>query len=235
MAEQDKVILHGMWASPYAKRVELALNFKGIPYEYVEEDLRNKSDLLLKYNPVHKKVPVLVHNGKAIAESMVILEYIDETWKDGPKLLPSDSYKRAQARFWCHFIQDQLMESTFLVVKTDGEAQQKAIDHVYEKLKVLEDGMKTYLGEGNAIISGVENNFGILDIVFCALYGAYKAHEEVIGLKFIVPEKFPVLFSWLMAIAEVEAVKIATPPHEKTVGILQLFRLSALKSSSAAE
>jgi len=129
----------------------------------------------------------------------------------------------------------QLMESTFLVVKTDGEAQQKAIDHVYEKLKVLEDGMKTYLGEGNAIISGVENNFGILDIVFCALYGAYKAHEEVIGLKFIVPEKFPVLFSWLMAIAEVEAVKIATPPHEKTVGILQLFRLSALKSSSATE
>jgi len=109
MAEKDKVILHGMWASPYSKRVELALNFKGIPYEYVEEDLRNKSELLLQYNPVHKKVPVLVHNGNAIAESIVILEYIDETWKHGPNLLPADSYRRAQARFWSTFIQDQVI------------------------------------------------------------------------------------------------------------------------------
>ncbi|KAK7411396.1 hypothetical protein VNO78_02829 [Psophocarpus tetragonolobus] len=231
MAEQNKVILHGMWASPYAKRVELALNFKGIPYEYVEEDLKNKSESLLKYNPVHKKVPVLVHNGKAIVESMVILEYIDETWKDGPTLLPSDPYKRAQTRFWANFIQDQLMESSSLIVKTVGEAQQKAIDHVYEKLKVLEDGMKIYMGEGSV---DVENNFGILDVVFCALFGAYKAHEEVFGMKFIEPEKFPVLFSWLMAIVEIEAVKNAALPHEKVVGILQHFRQSALKSSSTA-
>jgi len=117
------------------------------------------------------------------------------------------------------------------VLKTDGEAQQKAVDQVYEKLNVLEDGMKTYLAERNA---RGESNFGILEIVFCALFGSYKAHEEVLGMKFIVPEKFPVLFSWLMAIAEVEVVKKATPPHEKTVEILHLFRQSALKSSSAA-
>ncbi|KAK7411395.1 hypothetical protein VNO78_02828 [Psophocarpus tetragonolobus] len=231
MGEQNSVILHGNWTSPYAKRVELALNFKGIPYEYVEEDLRNKSESLLKYNPVHKKVPVLVHNGKAIAESMVILEYIDETWNDGPKLLPSDSYKRAQARFWANFIQDQLMENSFLVLKTDGEAQQKAIEQVYEKLKVLEDGMKTYLGEGTV---DVENNFGILDIVFCALFGAYKIHEEVLGMKLIAPEKFPVLFSWLIAIVQVEAVKKAAPPHQKTVEILRFLRQSELRSSAAA-
>ncbi|RDX88950.1 Glutathione S-transferase U9, partial [Mucuna pruriens] len=231
MAEQSKVILHGMWASPYVKRVELALNLKGIPYEYVEEDLANKSDLLLKYNPVHKKVPVLVHNGKAIAESTVILEYIDETWKDGPKLLPSGSFKRAQARFWAKFIQEQLFETTFLVFKTDGEAQQKAIAQVYEKLNLLEDGMKAFRAEDNV---SVENNFGILDIMFCSLFAPYKAQEEVVGIKFIVPEKFPVLFSWLMAIVEVEAVKKATPPHEQAVGILQRFRQSALKSSATA-
>ena len=110
MGEENEVKLHGMWASTYCKRVELALRVKGIPYEYIEEDLSNKSQLLLKYNPVHKKVPVLVHNGKPIVESSIILEYIDETWKNSPSLLPEDAYERAKVRFWASFIQQQVKE-----------------------------------------------------------------------------------------------------------------------------
>ncbi|XAR50056.1 Glutathione transferase [Bertholletia excelsa] len=109
MAKENKVILHGMWISSYAKRVELALKAKGIPFEYVEEDLSNKSPRLLEYNPVHKKVPVLVHNGKRIAESLVILEYIDETWNNERRLLPDDPYKRAKVRFWAAFLQQVSM------------------------------------------------------------------------------------------------------------------------------
>lgn len=102
MAEENKVILHGTWGSLFVKRVELALKIKGIAYEYVEEDLSNKSPHLLKYNPVLKKVPVLVHNGKPVSESLVILEYIDETWKTGPRILPEDPYERAIVRFWAN-------------------------------------------------------------------------------------------------------------------------------------
>ncbi|XWS37360.1 hypothetical protein CRYUN_Cryun19dG0036300 [Craigia yunnanensis] len=46
--------------------------------------------------------------GKPIAESSVILEYIDETWKIAPRLLPDDPYQRAQVRFWASFIQQQV-------------------------------------------------------------------------------------------------------------------------------
>lgn len=108
--EYGEVELFGLRGSPYAGRVQIALELKGVKYRYVEEDLRNKSDLLLKYNPIHKKVPVLVHNGRPLAESLVILEYIDEIWQNHP-ILPQHPYDRSLARFWSRFIDDKVSNS----------------------------------------------------------------------------------------------------------------------------
>jgi len=118
--ETSEVVLLGYWASSYCTKVELALKLKGIPYKYVEEDLRNKSDSLLKYNPVHKKVPTLLHKGRSICESQIILEYIDEIWDHSPKLLPEDPYQRAKVRFWANYYDQKVhiihyFRSTFLL------------------------------------------------------------------------------------------------------------------------
>jgi glutathione S-transferase len=100
----DQVTLLDFWSSPFGMRVRIALAEKGVKYEYSEQDLRNKSDLLLQMNPVHKKIPVLVHDGKPVCESLIIVQYIDEVWKDKAPLLPSDPHKRAQSRFWADFV-----------------------------------------------------------------------------------------------------------------------------------
>ena len=91
MAGGEDLKLLGMWASPYVLRVKLALSLKGLSYEYVEEDLVNKSELLLSSNPVHKAVPVLIHDGKPVCESSVVVQYIDEAFAGaGPSLLATD-------------------------------------------------------------------------------------------------------------------------------------------------
>ncbi|RID44841.1 hypothetical protein BRARA_I01607 [Brassica rapa] len=87
MGERQEVKLLGTWYSPVVARAKIALRLKS-------------SELLLKSNPVHKKVPVLIHNNKPILESLNIVEYIDETWNaSGPSILPSHPHDRSQARF----------------------------------------------------------------------------------------------------------------------------------------
>ncbi|XP_020258550.1 probable glutathione S-transferase [Asparagus officinalis] len=105
MSAQVKLL--GQWVSTFSRRVELALRLKGVPYDYIEEDLSNKSSLLLESNPVYKKVPVLIHGGKTIVESLIIIEYIEDTWSTGYSLLPKDPFERAKARFITRFIDDK--------------------------------------------------------------------------------------------------------------------------------
>ena len=103
--EQGKVVLLDFWPSSFGMRVRIALAEKGIEYEAKEENLlADKSPLLLESNPVHKKIPVLIHNGKPVCESLNIVEYIDEVWSHKSRLLPSDPYSRAQAKFWADYV-----------------------------------------------------------------------------------------------------------------------------------
>lgn len=107
-----KVKLLGFWSSPPVFRVVWALKLKGVEFENIEEDIFNKSTRLLELNPVHKKVPVLVHDDKVIVDSFVILEYIDVTWQHDP-LLPQDPYETAMARFWAKFAYEKVSVNRF--------------------------------------------------------------------------------------------------------------------------
>jgi glutathione S-transferase len=85
--------------SPWAWRVQLALEEKGIPCEFVLLSFSagdHKTPEFLAMNP-HGKVPVLVDGDTTLYESQAILEYIEDKYPDRP-LLPPDAPARAMVR-----------------------------------------------------------------------------------------------------------------------------------------
>jgi glutathione S-transferase len=86
--------------SPYAWRVWLALEHKGLSYElktmsFSGGDLRTAEYAAI--NP-RQKVPAIVDDGFALYESAAILEYLDERGAGGAKLFPGDVRERALVR-----------------------------------------------------------------------------------------------------------------------------------------
>ena len=75
---EGEVILLDAYISMFGMRLRIALAEKGVKYEFREENLPNKTPFLFQMNPIHKKVPVLIHNGKPICESLIALQYINE-------------------------------------------------------------------------------------------------------------------------------------------------------------
>lgn len=91
--------LHNYFRSSASFRVRIALNLKGLSYEYIPVHIAKGE---------HKKegfaalsadnlVPVLEVDGQRLSQSLAIMEYLDET-RPQVRLLPHDPFERAQVR-----------------------------------------------------------------------------------------------------------------------------------------
>ena len=85
--------------SPYAQKVKIALREKGVAFETAVPGgigIGGAEGDFLAANP-RAEVPALVHDGFAVFDSTIILEYVEETWPE-PALLPATPAERARVR-----------------------------------------------------------------------------------------------------------------------------------------
>ncbi|KAK4342825.1 hypothetical protein RND71_038641 [Anisodus tanguticus] len=218
------VKLLGVSLSPFSRRVEWALKTKGVDYEYIEEDLQNKSPLLLESNPIHKKIPVLIHNEKPICESMVIVEYIDETF-EGPSILPKDPYDRAIARFWANFLDDKCLQVLAKVLFSKGEEVEKSKEEFGELLKILDNELKDKL-------FFVGDKFGFADVAANFMAFWLGILEEASGIVLVTSEKFPNFCAWKEEYINCSLVKEYLPARDALLAHFQSrFQATATKEN----
>ncbi|KAL8106248.1 hypothetical protein AgCh_029873 [Apium graveolens] len=226
MVSKSGATLVGAFFSPFVNRVQIAFNLKSVEYDYIEETLSSKSDVLLKSNPVHKTVPVLVHDDKNICESLVIVQYIDEVWTDnGYCILPSDPYDRAVARFWAAFVDDKMVPMLKeLIVSSEEEEKAAVKGRIGEGLVVLEEAFMK-CSEGKAYFGG--DDIGYIDIALGSCLELIKATEKISGLDLVDEARTPKLVGWAARFQSHDAVKNVLPEIGRFVEVLERIQARA--------
>ena len=167
MSAPLKLISHKL--CPYVQRAVILLSEKGVPFERVDIDLGNKPDWFLKISPLGK-TPVLLVGDKAIFESAVILEYLEETQ---PKPLhPKDALTRAEHRAWIEFGSAVLSDIWGLETAPDEAALKIKATQLEAKFSHLESrliGTPWFDGE----------TFALVDVVFGPVFRYFDVFDEI--------------------------------------------------------
>ncbi|MER8631265.1 maleylacetoacetate isomerase [Mesorhizobium opportunistum] len=102
----SEFVLHNYYRSSTSYRARIALEMKGLNYNYVPHHLRHGDHLEPAYLAVNPQglVPALVlGDGTLLTQSLAIIEYLDEIQPE-PPLLPGDALGRARVRMLAQMI-----------------------------------------------------------------------------------------------------------------------------------
>lgn len=91
--------LIGSLASPYVRKVRIAMAEKKLDYDFVLEDVWAADTTIQESNPLGKVPCLIMEDGGAMFDSRVIVEYLDTLTPVG-KLIPPNGRERAEVKCW---------------------------------------------------------------------------------------------------------------------------------------
>ena len=204
-----EVLLHHYWRSSSSWRVRWALSLKGIAYRAHAVDLlkgeQSEGEFLDNKSPMGL-VPCLEIDGRALTESMAILELLEETHPE-PPLLPKVPWRRARVRQLAELINSGTQPLQNLAVlrhRSKDPAEQKAWARHW-----IERGF-----------SALERELGV--VAREGIEGPYAAGESItMADLYLVPQvynarRYDVDFAPYPRIVAVEAAALATDAAKKS-------------------
>lgn len=137
----NQITFYGSSFCPFSQRVWIALEFIGIPYQYVEitEEHWTRPEIPSSMNPPRLKVPELAdcnpdgkvpclkHNNFAVWESIVVMEYLEDLGMGQSLFQPTvgNAQLKAHSRLWVDYINRRILPvfyALLLLPDTDGDS-----------------------------------------------------------------------------------------------------------------
>jgi len=186
---------------PYAQRTHMALREKGLDYEHTEVDLKNKPVWFEEVSP-YSKVPVLKCGDQVLYESVIINEFLDETFPE-PALMPSDPFLRAQARVWIDYSNTRFIDAIYdLLGAKDAEAQAEQAAKLTACMEYMEDRGHKALGSDPFWLG---SEVSLVDIAYWPFFERLPAVTHYRGVG--IPERCTRLKAWAEAMEARDSVQ----------------------------
>jgi len=180
----------GLYSAPrcrYVARVRIVLAEKGIDYEVVDVDLDDRPAWLYEKNPAGRVPVVEEDDGRPLAESAVIMEFLEERYPE-PPLLPPDPADRAAVRLL--IFRDGDLTAPYYALRRGDEGAAEKLDAALRRFDGLL-GEQPYLG-------GAE--YGLADI---ALVPWFLRARDMLGVEL---DGLPALSDWLARLEQRPAI-----------------------------
>jgi len=206
--------LYGYWRSSCSWRVRIALNLKGlshanVPVHLVKDGGEQHSDAHRVRNPM-RELPVLLVGDQPLAQSMAILEYLEEAHPT-PALLPADPVDRARVRQMA-----ELINSGIQPIQNLRVMQKLGRDFQLEKARTMawsHDWIEAGFVALDQLIARHGGRYSFGDIItfadLCLIPQIYNARRFSVDL-----DRFPRLLQIEKALDEHPAFVAAKPSNQ---------------------
>jgi glutathione S-transferase len=88
------MLLIGMFDSPYVRRVAMSLHVLDLKYEHANWSIGKDIDRVTKHNPLGQVPTLVLDDGEALIDSMMILDYLDQIVGPARALVPASGEPR---------------------------------------------------------------------------------------------------------------------------------------------